>query len=179
MSVLQPVQVPVHHQIRVELFSFEKVCLETYLDNAIKSIKRFHPTATFPPFKMLNFHRLLEFQTNNVVSLAPAYDFFELKIKLIQCLSPPELFFVCSFPKASHFFPGCSQVIANFQPPETEDTVLNLTTDNGRLSTPPAHHSTQEQSVVLKRFSINILKENLSFSTPPFEIWRQVVSKDS
>ena len=141
---IPPVQVPTHHQIRVELFSFEKGCLEAYLENAIESIKRSHPNAAFPPFKMLNFHRLLEFQTINVVSLAPAYGFLKLKIKLIQKSQPPELFFVCSFPKASQFFPGCSQVIANFQPPEVEHTVLNLTTDNGRLSTPPVHQSTQE-----------------------------------
>ena len=175
MSVPQPpVQVPVHHQIRIELFSFEKGCLEAYLENALESIKRSHPTARFQPFKMLNFHRLLEFQTNTVMSMAPAYGFFKLKIKLVQCSSPPEIFFLCSFPKASSFSPGCSQVIANFQPPEMEHTVLNLTTDNGRLSTPPVHQSTQERLVVLKRFTLNILKENLSFSTPPFDIWRQV-----
>ena len=129
MSV-PPVQVLTYHQLRIELFSFEKGCLEAYLENAIESIKRSHPTARFPPFKMLNFHRLLEFQfefqTINVVSLAPAYGFFKLKIKLIQKSQPPELYFVCQFPKASQFFPGCSQVIANFQPPEVEHTVLNL-----------------------------------------------------
>ena len=65
-------------------------------------------------------------------------------------------------------------VMANFQPPEVLDTVLNLTTANGRLSTPPVTQSTQENLVVLKMFSINILMENLSFSTPPFETWRPV-----
>ena len=168
--------VPTHHQIRVELFSFEKGCLEAYLENAIESIKRSHPNAAFPPFKMLSFHRLLEFQSASAqCTSAPAYGFFKLKIKLIQRSQPkPELFFVCSFPKASEYFPGCSQFMADFQPPEVLDTVLNLTTTNGRLVTPPVSQLTQENLVVLKMFSINILMENLSFSTPPFEQWRPV-----
>ena len=102
---IPPVQVPTHHQIRVELFSFEKGCLEAYLENAIESIKRSYPNAAFPPFKMLNSYRLLEFQTINVVSLAPAYGFFKLKIKLIQKKSTSRAIFCMLIPESLSIFP--------------------------------------------------------------------------
>ena len=179
MSVPNPPvqEAPVSHQIRIELFSYEKGCLEAYIDGAMESIKRSHPMAKFEAFSMLTFHRLLEFQTNTVLSTAPAFGFFKLTIKLVQSSSPPEIFFTCNFPEASLYFPGCEHIVANYQDPEMKHTVLNLTTPNGRLAIPPVHQYTQERLVVLHQFSLNVLKENLSFSNPPYEIWKQVESK--
>ena len=168
---VQPVSVL--HQIRIELFSYEKGCLESYIENALDSIRRSHPTARFEPFNMLTFHRLIQFRTSTVISEAPAFGFFKLTIKLVQCSNPPELFFTCSFPEAPLFFPGCQQIVANHQNPDMEHTILNLNTSNGKLRTPPPKN-TQEQMVILHQFSLNLLKENLSFAISPFEVWRQV-----
>ena len=173
MNLSVPDPVTTHHQIRVELLSFEKGVLEAYLENALESIKRSHPTFNFPNFKMLSFHNLLEFQTAQ--PSAPAFGFFKLKINLIQQKQPrPELFFVCHFNQASEYFPGCSQLMSPYQPQEVLDTILNLSTPNGRLATPPPNQILQSNLEVLKSFSINILMENLSFATPPYEDWRPV-----
>jgi hypothetical protein len=138
VSQLSVPPVSVLHQIRIELFSYEKGTLESYIENTLESIRRSYPTARFEPFNMLTFHRLIQFRTSTIISEAPAFDFFKLTIRLVQCSNPPELFFTCEFPQAPLFFPGCQQIVANHQNPEMDHTILNLNTSNGKLRTPPA-----------------------------------------
>ena len=101
-----PAPVPVHHQLRVELFSFEKGCLEAYLESVLDSLKRSHPTFSFPNFKMLSFHKLIEFQSATPqFTIAPAYEFFKLNIVLVQRRQPtPELFFHLQFSEGQWIF---------------------------------------------------------------------------
>ena len=172
MAVCAP-EVPRVYQIRIELFGFEKGFLESYIENALESIRRSYPTVRFEPYNMLSFHRLIQFTTSSTSSEAPAFDFFKLTIRLVQCNNPSELFFTCEFPQAHLFFPGSQQIVSNHQHQDMDYTILNLNTANGKLSTPPAKH-TQEQMVILHQFSLNLLKENLSFAVSPFEVWRQV-----
>ena len=101
-----PAPVPVHHQLRVEFFSFEKGFLESYLESVLDSLKRSHPTFSFPNFKMLSFHKLIEFQsTTPQFTIAPAYEFFKLNIALVQRRQPtPELFSSAVFRRPVNIF---------------------------------------------------------------------------
>ena len=149
-----------------------------YVENIIESIKRTHPTTSFPSFKMLTFHKLLEFPISSEQTDVPAYSFFKLNTQLVQQVNPPELYFVCNFNKASEYFPGCCHIASDYQPAHVMQTVLNLTTDNRHLPTPPILQPTPHKSIILKEFSLSILMENLSFATFPFQEWRRVeVSK--
>ena len=169
-------EVPRVYQIRIELFGFEKGFLESYLENALESIRRSYPTVRFEPHNMLSFHKLIQFSSSSTSSEAAAFDFFNLTIRLVQSNNPPELFFTCEFPQAHFFFPGSQQIVSPHQHLDMNYTILNLNTTNGKLSTPPAKY-TQEKTVILHQFSLNLLKENLSFAVSPFDEWRQVESK--
>jgi hypothetical protein len=169
-------EVPCVYQIRIELFGFERGFLESYLENALDSIRRSYPTVQFEPHSMLSFHKIIQFSSTTTSSDAAAFDFFNFTIRLVQSNNPPELFFTCEFPQGRNFFPGSQQIVSPHQPLDMKYTILNLNTTNGKLSTPPAKYN-QEKTVVLHQFSLNLLKENLSFSINPFNEWRQVESK--
>ena len=169
-------EVPRVYQIRIELFGFEKGFLESYLENALESIRRSYPTVQFEPHNILSFHKLIQFSSTTTSSDAAAFDFFNFAIRLVQSNNPPELFFTCEFPQAHFFFPGSQQIVSPHQHLDMKYTILNLNTTNGKLTTPPAKY-TQEKTVVLHQFSLNLLKENLSFAISPFNEWRQVESK--
>jgi hypothetical protein len=168
--------VPCDYQIRIELFGFERGFLESYLENALDMIRRSYPTVQFEPHSMLSFHKIIQFSSTTTSSDAAAFDFFNFTIRLVQSSNPPELFFTCEFPQGRNFFPGSQQILSPHQPLDMKYTILNLNTTNGKLSTPPAKYN-QEETVVLHQFSLNLLKENLSFSISPFREWRQVESK--
>jgi hypothetical protein len=170
--------VPTDYQIRLELFGFERGFLESYLDNALDMIRRSHPTVQFQSHSMQSFHRIIQFTapSTSVTSEAAAFDFFHFTIRLMQSVNPPELFFTAEFPQGKTFFPGSRQILSPHQPSDVEHTILNLNTSNGKLSTPPAKYS-QEDAIVVHKFSLNLLKENLSFAVSPFVEWRQVESR--
>ena len=170
--------VPTDYQIRLELFGFERGFLESYLDNALDMIRRSHPTVQFQSHSMQSFHRIIQFTSSStsLTSEAAAFDFFHFTIRLVQSVNPPELFFTAEFPQGKTFFPGSRQILSPHQPSDVEHTILNLNTSNGKLSTPPTKYS-QEDTIVVHKFSLNLLKENLSFAVSPFVEWRQVESR--
>ena len=58
--------------------------------------------------------------------------------------------------------------------PNGRSTVLRLSTSDGYLTTPPVLGLSVENEIVVAQFSLNILLENLSFSTPPFQTFTPV-----
>ena len=114
---------PTRHQLRVQFYNFEKCSLEMYLENTIESIKRSHPTSSFPAFKMLTLHKLLEFPFSSEQSATPAYGFFKLDTEPVQTLNPPEIFFVCTLNKASEFSQDAVILPVNINQEEYADCV--------------------------------------------------------
>jgi hypothetical protein len=96
-----------HFKLRIELFAFERTTMEVHLANCIEKIQRQHPSFLPKEFKVLPHHDLIEFILQGEHSSAPAFDFYNISVQLIQQVSPSRLFFYSYIDGGYYPLPKC------------------------------------------------------------------------
>jgi hypothetical protein len=166
-----------HFKLRIELFAFERTTMEVHLANYIEKIQCQHSSFLPEEFKVLPHHDLIEFMLQGEHSLAPAFDFYNISVQLIQQVNPSQLFFTAALMGDNTHFPSASYIDTLYHPAGIRSTIFKLNSPEGFLSTPPVLGLTVENEIVVSQFSLSILLENLSFAASPFQDYTPVEIK--
>jgi hypothetical protein len=166
-----------HFKLRIELFAFERTTMEVHLANCIEKIQRQHSSFLPEEFKVLPHHDLIEFMLQGEHSSAPAFDFYNISVQLIQQVNPSRLFFTATLMGDTTHFPSASYIDTLYHPAGIRSTIFKLNSPDGFLSTPPVLGLTVENEIVVSQFSLSILLENLSFAASPFQDYTPVEIK--
>ena len=150
--------------------------IETQISAYLKKLSRKHPSFQAQDFQLKHVHEIMQFQVVGETSHILAYDYFPIKVCLIQQVRPAQLYLSANLPSFEQNF-----VSANYTGALVDSlrrsTVLQLDTENGFLPTPPMSALTVESELVVSTFHLNILLENLSFATSPFQIYSPVEAR--
>jgi hypothetical protein len=166
-----------HFKLRVELFQFETTTIEEHLKNYIGKVQRQHCSFVPPDVKILSHHDLLQFILSGEQSRAPAFEFYHLKIQLVQQINPSRVFFIGQLIEEKTFFSNSSHVVCLNQPSGVRSTILKLNTLDGFLATPTVSKLSAQNELVVAQFKMAVLLENFSFSPEPFNTFTPVETK--
>ena len=163
-------------RLRVEFFGYEREVIETQINAYLKKLSRKHPSFQAQDFQLKHVHELMQFQVVGETSHVPAYDYFPIKVCLIQQVRPAQLYLSANLPSFEQNFVSTDYINAHVDSLR-RSTILQLDTENGFLPTPPMSAMTIENELVVSTFHLNILLENLSFATHPFQIYSSVEAR--
>ena len=155
-------------KLRLELFSFERETIESQITSYLEKLLRKHPTFKPDDYKLLHLHDVLQFHLPGEHSTMPAFDFFAVEVQLVQSVQPSRVYLTATLRGFENHFPRANYIDVVFHP-VGRSTVLRLSTPDGFLNTPPVPGLSVENELIVAQFNLNILMENLSFSTPPFQ----------
>ena len=160
------------YHLRVEFSNYEKAYLTEYLQSYLNTVKRHKPLAILHTPSMTSHHDLLMFDSSPQTQIS-AFQLFQLKINLIHSFNPSEIYFT-AYLKDADQFPNSFNLINQFQADDCVNTLLPLSTKNGKLQIPsiyPPHHT---KLIILHQLSLNLIFEKLQYSQSPYTVWKQV-----
>ena len=163
-------------RLRIEFFSYEREVIETQISAYLKKLSRKHPSFQAQDFQLKHVHEIMQFQVVGETSHILAYDYFPIKVCLIQQVRPAQLYLSATLPGFEQNFVNANYTGALIDSLR-RSTILQLDTENGFLPTPPMPALTIESELVVSTFHLNILLENLSFATSPFQIYSPVEAR--
>ena len=163
-------------RLRIEFFSYEREVIQTQISAYIKKLSRKHPSFKAQDHQLLHVHDIMQFQVLGETSHVLAYDYFPIEVNLIQQVRPAQLYLSATIPGFEQNFINASYTDALIDS-LGRSTVLRLDTENGFLPTPPMPDLTVESELVISTFHLNILLENLSFATTPFQVYSPVEAR--
>ena len=162
--------------LRVEFNSYEKSFLIQHLKAYLQRIKRYKPPVNLITPSMSTHHEMIQFDVTPELVI-PAFQLFQLHIELIHSFSPvSEVYFSAYLDNNSDLFPECYQLLHSLQPDDSHNTLLPLSTSNGRFAIPSIYPQHQTKPLVLYSLSLNITIEQMQNSTSPYRIWKPVES---
>ena len=163
-------------RLRVEFFGYEREVIEQQIIAYLQKLSRKYPSFQPQDFQLKHVHNLLQFQVVGETSHVLAYDYFPIKVCLIQQVRPAQLYLSANLPSFEQDFASTDYINAHIDSLR-RSTILQLDTENGFLPTPPMSSLTIENELVVSTFHLNILLENLSFATHPFQIYSSVEAR--
>ena len=163
-------------RLRVEFFGYEREVIEQQITAYPQKLSRKHPSFQAHDFQLKHVHDLLQFQVVGETSHVLAYDYFPIKVCLIQQVRPAQLYLSANLPSFEQNFVSADYINAHVDSLR-RSTILQLDTENGFLPTPPMSAMTIENELVVSTFHLNFLLENLSFATHPFQIYSSVEAR--
>ena len=135
------------YYIRVEFSNYEKAYLTEYLQSYLAKVKRHNPLANLYTPNMTSHHDLIMFDSQPQTQIS-AFQLFQLKIELIHSFKPSEIYFN-AYLKDSKLFPNCYHLLNQFQTDDCEDTLLPLSTQNGKFPIPSIYPQHQTKPIIL------------------------------
>ena len=163
-------------RLRVEFFGYEREVIEQQISAYLQKLSRKYPSFQPQDFQLKHVHNLLQFDVVGETSHVLAYDYFPIKVCLIQQVRPAQLYLSANLPSFERDF-ASTEYINDHINYLRRSTILQLDTENGYLPTPQMSSLTVENELIVSTFHLNILLENLSFATHPFRIFSSVEAR--
>ena len=116
---------------------------------------------------MTTHHEIIQFDSTPETVIS-AFQLFQLKIDLIHAFNPSEIYFMAYLQNTNGIFPECYQLLHQFQNEDCTDTLLPLSTPNGRFPVPSIYPQHQTKPIVLYQLSLNLNMEQMQYSTSPY-----------
>ena len=107
---------------------------------------------------MSTHHEMIQFDATPDLMI-PAFQLFQLHIELTHSFSP--MFFTAYLDNSSHLFPHCYQLLHSLQPVDAHNTLLPLSTSNGRFAIPSIYPEHEIKPLVLYTLTLNITIEQM------------------
>ena len=130
-------------RLRVEFFGYEREVIEQQISAYLQKLSRKYPSFQPQDFQLKHVHNLLQFDVVGETSHVLAYDYFPIKVCLIQQVRPAQLYLSANLPSFEQNFVSTDYINAHIDSLR-RSTILQLDTENGFLPTPPMSAMTIE-----------------------------------